>query len=157
MTYWLPPHISKVYEAITAIADRRIELKSDNSAKCYSSSGNKFYIVSYDPDSNSIMASDNMAYYTNTIIYPMIALLMLKGRITYDNWLLSVLSNIKWKDINQKYKNNYDEAVAFVLENVKLKEHPVKQITQAIEKIYTQIYVLELKHLGKKVKPPKAY
>jgi len=43
------------------------------------------------------------------------------------------------------------------LENVKLKEHPVKQITQAIEKIYTQIYVLELKHLGKKVKPPKAY
>jgi len=32
MTTWLPPHISKIYEALTAIADNRIKLVSKNEA-----------------------------------------------------------------------------------------------------------------------------
>lgn len=47
MTLWLQPPIIKVYEALGALADDRIKVKG-NTAKVYSSSGNKFYTVTYD-------------------------------------------------------------------------------------------------------------
>ena len=81
---WKKAHISKIYEALTAIADGRIELISTNKARCFSSSKGKFYEVEFDPQTNGIMSNDNTAYYTDSVSYPMIALLMLKGKITYD-------------------------------------------------------------------------
>lgn len=44
-----PPHISKIYEAITAIADKRYELVSDTELKLFSSSRGKFYTVNTTP------------------------------------------------------------------------------------------------------------
>lgn len=108
--YWKQPHISKVYEALGAIGDGRIEIteKSDElvKAKMYSSSRNKHYDISYNPLEKAIMSNDNSAYYVGEFSYPMIALLMLLGEILYPDYLTSNLSNIKWKDINQKFKND---------------------------------------------------
>ena len=59
---WKKPRISKIYEALTAIADGRIELVSENKARCYSSSKGKFYEIEYDPETDSIMSNDNTAY-----------------------------------------------------------------------------------------------
>lgn len=38
MATWLSPHLSKVYEALTAIADNRIEMTKNNETKVASSS-----------------------------------------------------------------------------------------------------------------------
>jgi hypothetical protein len=157
MTIWLPPHISKIYEALTAIADKRIELVSENEARITSSSRGKFYTITYDPTTNSIMSNDNTAYYTGSVSYPMIALLMLKGIITYDQSLLSPLSNIVWKDIMQKYKNDYDKGIEHVLSDLAGKGIDVIDIKIKISPIYQQASSLTLNYLGKKVLPPKAY
>jgi len=49
---WKHPPIIKIYEALGSVADGRVEV-SGNTAKVFSSSGNKFYVVSYDPKKTS--------------------------------------------------------------------------------------------------------
>lgn len=158
MTYqtWAKPHISKVYEALSAIADDRIKIDG-NQAKCYSTSGNKFYDITYDPATNSIMSNDNSAYYTDTLSYPMIAFLMLVGQIKYNINLLKPLTDIKWKDINQLFKNDYDQSLNFILNDLKSKNFDTQFIIAQIDQIYAQVCKLNLKYLGSKTPPSTAY
>lgn len=151
------PHISKVYEAITAIADKRYELVSDTELKLYSSSRGKFYTVTYDPTHKQIMSNDNTAYYTHSISYPMLTLLMLRGDLSYDPTLLTPLSGIVWKDIMTRHKNDYDAGVAEVLDFLKTKGFDIEQLQEKIATIYTQACSLILSPLGKRQLPPKAY
>jgi hypothetical protein len=157
MTYWNQPQVCKVYEALTAIADNLIELVAENTARCYSSSRGKFYEINYDPTTDSIMSNDNSAFYTDSLSYPMIALLMLKGRIAYDQSLLPVLANIAWKDINQKFKNDYDKAVDYVLNDLATSGVDIENLQTKVAEIHQQVCQLQLKPLGEKVKPPAAY
>ena len=154
---WEKPHISKIYEALTALADSRIELLSPQKAKCYSSSDNKFYEIEYDPKSDSIISNDNSAFYTGSLSYPMIAFLMLTGRIAYEKKLERPLSGIHWKDINQKFNNDYDSAVDYVLSRLKDKGVSVDFVRDEIGKIYKIVCSLKLNHLGEKRLPPKGY
>lgn len=48
MKYWKKPkdeHI--VYEAFTAVADGRVEKSGEGEYRCFSSSGNKFYSLTF--------------------------------------------------------------------------------------------------------------
>lgn len=155
--YWNKPHISKIYEALTAIADSRIELTGPNKAKCYSSTKSKFYEVEYNPDTNEMMANDNTAFYTGSVSYPMIALLMLTGKITYDQKLLPILKGIVWKDINQKFNNDYDQAIEFVLNDLENKGFDINYLKNSIQDIYQKTCDLKLGYLGTKKQPPAGY
>ncbi|MFA6602758.1 MAG: hypothetical protein WCT01_03050 [Candidatus Shapirobacteria bacterium] len=154
---WKKPHISKIYEALTAIADSRIELDGPNKAKCFSSSKGKFYETEYDSATNQIMSNDNTAYYTDSVSYPMIALLMLNGKIEYDQSLLETLKGIYWKDINQKFKNNYDQAIEFVLTDLSNKGVDISSLKLKIDNIFSNVCNLELSFLGPKRLPPSGY
>ena len=106
MSFWKQPPFIKVYEALGAIADDRIKIDG-NSAKVYSSSGNKFYTVSYDPAGSSIMCNDNGSYWAGYLGYPAIAYLLKIGVIPFDLSLANLLKDIAWKDINQDFKNDF--------------------------------------------------
>ncbi|MCQ3944874.1 MAG: hypothetical protein DPW11_03810, partial [bacterium] len=151
-----PPHLSKVYEALTAIADNRFELVSDTELKIYSSSRGKYYTVTYDPKTNQIMSNDNTAYYTHSVSYPMLALLMLRGDLKYDPTLLSPLSNIIWKDIMTKHKNDYDAGIVEVLSSLAKKGVDIASLQSKIAAIYADACKLTLSPLGKRLPPPKA-
>ena len=154
---WKERNISDVYEARTAVADSRIELDGITKASCYSSSKGKYYEVEYDPETNSIMSNDNTAYYTDSVSYPMIALLMLKGTISYNEKLLEMLKDIYWKDINQRFKNDYDKAIEYVLTDLQVKGVDVGYVRSEVDKIYAVACNLRLNYLGEKIKPPVAY
>jgi hypothetical protein len=155
--YWKQPHIEKIYEALSAVADNRIQILPGNKAKCISTSGNKAYDIIHDLVSGSMMSNDNSAYYTDTLSYPMIAFLMVSGRINFDKSLLPYLTNIKWKDINQKFNNDYDKAVDFVLSDLESKKFPTEKIKTEINCIYSDILNLKIAQFGPKIKPPVAY
>lgn len=157
MTIWKQPHISKVYEALSAIADERIELCGENEAKCTSTSRGKFYTINYDPKSNSIMSNDNSAFYTDNLSYPMIAILMLKGIVDYDKELLSPLKDIAWKDINQKYKDDFDLGLDYYFTNLFPKDLDLNIFKNKVKSIFDFVCTLKINHLGKKIQPPKAY
>ena len=151
---WRKPHISKIYEALTVIADGRIEMNG-NKARCYSSTGGKSYDIDYDPINGGIMSNDNSAYYTFSISYPMIAYLMLIEKIPYDEKLLEIFSNICWEDINQSFKNDYDKSIKFVLGELKKEGQDVEFIRTEIKKIYDFVCNLQIKTLGKLQRPQK--
>jgi len=101
------------------------------------------------------MSNDNSAYFTGTLSYPMIAFLMLINKIPYDPNLLPCLQGIFWKKFNQKYKNNYDQVIKELLNDLKQKGQNIEFIKSAIQKIYEFVCALELSQLGPKKFPPK--
>lgn len=151
--YWQQPHVSKVYEALTAIADNRIQIISSTHVHCYSSSRNKFYTVEFELKNMAFMSDDNTAYYTNSVSYPMIATLFLTEIVTYDKKLLAPLKNIYWKKINQNFNNDYDMAVHFVLSQLVKKGIDDESLQKEIEIIYADICKKKLQILGQKQLP----
>lgn len=138
------------------MADSRIIIKDDE-AEVLSSSGKKKYVVRYDPAGKAIMANDNGSYWQDYLGYPAIAYLLIKEIITYDTGIAGLFAGIAWKDINTKFKNDYQKTEAHVLAALKNKKNDIGTIQQEIKKIYSQLAKLNLGKLGKKIKPPKGY
>lgn len=152
--YWLHPPIVKIYEAVGAVADGRVEVLG-NSAKVYSSSKNKFYTVTYDPDTQSIMMNDNASFYKDYLGYPAISFLMMIGEIRYTHTVAEMLKGIPWKDINQKFMNNFDETLEYVLQSKSPEER--KMIEEEVHRIEEQFRTKHYRLLGEKVRPPEGY
>jgi len=151
---WKHPPQIKIYEALGAVADGRVEI-SGNSGKVYSSSRNKYYDVNYDPDKQAIMTNDNGSFWKGYLGYPAIAFLMKKGVLSYSPRIGELLANIAWKDINQKYKNDFDKTLEFIL-STKTDEEK-KMLADFVFKVDVEIKELKLGILGSKVKPPEGY
>ena len=155
---WKIPSKIKVYEALGTIADKRIELAEDKkSAKVFSSSRNKFYTVTYEESSNSIMANDNGSYWQSYLGYPSISFLMLIGKITYKKEIAEALKGIVWKDLNAKFKNDFEGSMNFVMQEVEKNGVSKEEIEKEVDKIYEQIINLNMNMLGPKIMPPSGY
>lgn len=133
------PPIAKVYEALTAIASNRIELK-DTEALVYSSDGKKNYKVEW--HENQYSSNDNATFWQGYPGYPVISVLLLQEKIPYDKELVPYLKDINWHELNEKYKRKYDEAIAEVLNSFdeKIKE----AIVQDVQKIYDELLKMDL-------------
>lgn len=151
---WLEPPIIKIYEALGAIADGRIEV-SDNAAKVYSSSRNKFYEISYAPATRSIMANDNGSYWKGYLGYPAIAYLLATGVLPYRAEYGELLKDIAWKDINQKFKNDFEKTLTNILEPLPVTKR--KGLEDYASALLENIHTLDFSLLGKKTLPPEGY
>lgn len=104
------PPIEKVYEAWTALADKRVKLHLDEGyADVSSSDGEKHYVVRFADDKYS--SDDNATYWQGYPGYPVIAVMMLRGQLPYNEKEASLWKGINWNQLNKKYKNNYAKAV----------------------------------------------
>ena len=103
----LPP-IEKVFEAWTALADNRVSL-GNGEATVKSSDGAKEYTVKFRDDLFS--SDDNASFWRGYAGYPVIAVLMLQGRLPYDQGEALLWKDVNWKVLNTKYRNRYAEAV----------------------------------------------
>ena len=151
---WEHPPIIKIYEALGSIADKRIKI-SGNSAKIFSSSGNKFYTVDFEPSSQSIMVNDNASFYKGYLGYPAIAFLLLCGELTYAPPTAEKLKGYAWKDINQKFKNDFDKALEYIFSEKTAEEK--SEIEKEVNAINEQLKSKSYNLLGTKVKPPEGY
>lgn len=75
--------------------------------------------------------------------------------LSYDDNAANILKGIAWKDINQKFKNDFDKALAFILSTKTNEEtNLLKDFT---EKVNKELIKLNLGLLGKRTTPPKGY
>ncbi|MEX0932265.1 MAG: hypothetical protein WDZ61_00015 [Parcubacteria group bacterium] len=151
---WKHPPVIKIYEALGAVADSRVEVEG-TSAKVYSSSGNKYYDVSYNPEERAIMANDNGSYWKSYLGYPSIALLMKQRVVSYDKEIASLLAGIAWKDINQQFKNDFDKTLDYIL--YPLDSESRKKLEAFVNQVDKELRTLNLSKLGKRTKPPEGY
>lgn len=149
---WKNPPVIKIYEALGSLADGRIEIDG-NTAKVYSSSRNKFYVVNY--DEGAIMANDNGSYWQGYLGYPAIAYLLKAGVLPYKSEFRELLKGIAWKDINQKFKNDFDKTIDYIFS--KLDPEKVAELKAYAEDLSKSIEKLNLNLLGEKAKPPQGY
>ncbi len=154
-TWKLPPKI-KVYEALGATADKRIELDG-NTARVYSSSRGKFYTVSYDPETNVIMANDNGSYWQGYLGYPAIAFLLVTDHIPYSTDIANYLIDIKWKDLNTQFKNDWGKTINHIHDLLVDRELDLNLLTQEIDRIHQHLKSNPMSKLGKRTKPPTGY
>ena len=151
---WKHPPLIKIYESLGAVADGRVE-KTGKCAKVYSSTRNKYYDVNYDPEKQLIMTNDNGSYWKDYLGYPAIAYLMTIGVLSYEENIGDLLKGIAWKDINQKFKNDFEKTLQFILLNKTTDE--VDKLKRFTEKVDGEISKLGLGQLGKKTLPPDGY
>lgn len=151
---WEVPPVIKVYEALGAVVDGRLEI-AGTTAKCYSSSGNKFYNIQYDAANNAIMVNDNGSYWKGYLGYPAIAYLFQIGVLEYNAELASHFKDIAWKDINQKFENDFTRTVNYVFQDIDAKT--IREVEEYSRRVRNDIEVLALKKLGPMQKPPSVY
>lgn len=123
------PPIAKIYEAYTCIADNRVEFY-ENEAIVTSSDGKKKYIVKW--KDNIFASNDNATFWQGYPGYPVIAVLMIQNKLSYDEEIIKFFKNINWHELNNKYKRDYDKAVEEVLNNIDFDKGKIKGETNRI-------------------------
>lgn len=113
MTKLPPPE--KIYEAYSAVADGRVAMR-DGSATVTSSNGEKTYSVSWDGDEYA--SDDNATRWQGYPGYPVLAVLMLQGRLPYRPETAALFAGIDWTSLNARHKRNYAAAVAEVMRSL---------------------------------------
>lgn len=151
---WKNPPITKIYEALGAVSDGRVE-GDLLEGKIFSSTRNKFYTVTFEPETNSIMCNDNASYWHGYLGYPAIAFLMKNGILSFEKEYGDILLGIPWKDINQKFKNNFEKALEFILSSKTEEER--NRLRDFVNKVSKEIEGLKLNFLGEKTIPPEGY
>lgn len=151
---WKHPPIIKIYEAVGAVADGRVEVDG-NTAKVYSSSRNKFYTVSYDPSANAIMANDNGSYWQGYLGYPAVAFLLATGVLEYRREMGELLKDVAWKDINQKFKNDFEKTLELILGGLNTESR--QQLEACVAAVDSALSGHTFALLGPKQLPPSGY
>lgn len=151
------PPVIKIYEALGAIADQRIELTQwlFVEAKVYSSSREKYYTVTYDPANNAIMLNDNGSYWKGYLGYPGIAILLLTGVLPLQKEYSEILKDIPRKEINIKNNNDFDKTQQQIDTMIVEKWGALQAFHKYIQTIDILLQTNQLSYLGKKTLPPK--
>ncbi|HIP65641.1 MAG TPA: hypothetical protein EYH08_03835 [Pyrodictium sp.] len=148
---WLrtPPRI-KVLEALSAIADGRIELVSEDKkfARVRSSLGDRVYVVYVDPVKGEAYSDDNGTRYRGYMGYPIISLLMIQGVLPFDKRIADALKGIPWRELNEKYKR-YDVVEKIVLSEAEKRGVTRSEIQEFVDKVYRELKKIKLKKLEK--------
>ena len=154
MSKWKMPPKAKIYEALSAVADRRVTIKDETHANVQSSERDKTYSIEWSFDLKQITSDDNASFWQGYMGYPIIAVLLSLGKIKYREDLAACLSDVPWKRINTKFKRDYDKAVDSVLDEAATKGADREAIVQQAEDIYQQLGALKLERKGK---PPRRH
>ncbi|BCS92918.1 hypothetical protein L3N51_00806 [Metallosphaera sp. J1] len=134
-----PPRI-KVLEALGAIADQRVK-KVNEHYEVVSSEGDRKYTVKVEGD--NVSSDDNGTRYRNYVGYPIIAVLMLEGRLPYDDELARALAGIPWRKLNEEMKD-YSKVEEIVLEKAEQKGVKRERIEDFVSKVMEDVRRLRL-------------
>ncbi|MGH7843444.1 MAG: hypothetical protein ACREQT_18245 [Candidatus Binataceae bacterium] len=109
---WKMPPLIKVYEALGAIGDGRVQLVEAERATVASSDGLKTYDVEI--DGRTVSANDNASYWQGYLGYPAIAVLLARGAVSFARETADALRGIPWKELNRRVRNDYARTLAEV-------------------------------------------
>ncbi|MCH1771755.1 MULTISPECIES: hypothetical protein [Metallosphaera] len=134
-----PPRI-KVLEALGAIADQRVR-KVDDHYEVISSEGDRKYTVSV--EGNNVSSDDNGTRFRNYVGYPIIAVLMLEGRLPYDEELAKALAGIPWRKLNEEMKD-YSKVEEIVLKRAEEKGVKRERVEEFVNRVMENVRRLRL-------------
>lgn len=148
----LPP-IEKIHEAYSAIADGRVTLMEEQ-ASVFSSNRAKEYTVTM--KDGIYTSNDNASYWQGYAGYPIIAVLMLQDKLTFNVIIADYFKGINWTELNIKYKSKYKKAVAEIMDGLQERNVDCDEINSEVEKVYREIGALSITCKRSSKKPPSS-
>ena len=144
--------IEKVYEAYSAIADERVKLSAGESSSVVESSDRqKTYTVTW--AENTYTSNDNASYWQGYAGYPIIAVLMLQGKLPLDRAVEEHFRGIDWHQLNEKHKRDYAAAAQ---EAIAAKGFDPNEARDAAEEVMAGLRTLDIVVKRGKLRPPRA-
>src|ERR1700676_881614 len=150
---WKMPPPIKIYEALGAIGDGRVRLEDEHRALVTSSEGDKTYEVEISDDGREISSNDNSSYWQGYLGYPDIAVLLMRVLYRPPANVIDALAGIPWKEINRRFKNDYDKTLAEVNKIVEASGHDPDAVLIEVESIMEALKKLAPVR-GKRRRPP---
>ena len=149
----LPP-LEKVYEAWSAVADGRVALYPDERRATVASSNDaKTYTVTWSEDGSTYSSNDNATYWQGYAGYPVIAVLMLQGRLPLDRAVAERFAHVDWTELNERFRRDYAAAVYAVVEERRL---DAAQVEATAHEAYAALDALEIAIKRGSARPPKS-
>lgn len=146
------PPIEKIHEAYSAIADGRVTLR-ETEADVKSSDLSKQYLVTW--KEQVYTSNDNASYWKGYVGYPILVVLMLQGKLSFDQKIADYFQGINWKQLNTKHKNKFSEAVLEIMESFEASGIDCDKINKEIQKVYQEIEKLPISTKRSSLRPPK--
>ncbi|KPU43245.1 hypothetical protein OXPF_32590 [Oxobacter pfennigii] len=147
------PPIEKIHEAYSAIADNRVAV-GNGTAKVTSSNYSKEYTVTW--EDGIYTSNDDASYWGGYAGYPIIAVLMLQGKIKLNHSIVKYFKGINWTELNANHKANYAKAVSEIMAGLKMNGIDCDAIAEEINEVYKQIELLNITCKRSSIKPPKS-
>nr|BAL52718.1 hypothetical conserved protein [uncultured prokaryote] len=144
MAPWAMPPKIKIYEALSAVADGRVTLTGPTSATVRSSTGEKLYHVAWSHDLRYITADDPASRWQGYLGYPIIAVLLQLGKISYDPEQARLLAGIPWRVLNTQFKRNYEQALAYVMGEIERRGGRREKLLAEVERVFASLEQLRL-------------
>lgn len=110
----LPP-IEKVYEAWSAVADGRRAAPQTGGARRSPPRTARRPTPWLERNGSTYSSNDNATYWQGYAGYPVIAVLMLQGRLPLDRAAADGFAQVDWTDLNERCKRDYAAAVRAVV------------------------------------------
>jgi len=149
------PPLAKVYEALGAIGDGRVSIEDALHASVTSSDGAKAYTVEISADGTEISSNDNASFWQGYLGYPAIAILIARGLIDADRTATRALAGVPWKELNTRYRNDYDRTLEEVLQGAHDRGYDVDAIRAAAAAVLEAVRKLAPRQ-GPRRRPPRA-
>lgn len=136
----LPPR-EKAYEAFSAIGDGRVEMH-DHMALISSSDGTKTYTVEW--DGFRYTSDDSATFWQGYPGYPVIAVLMLEGRLPMDEDVCRKMKGVPWKALNDAHKRNYGAAAEEVLNRLESQNTDTSDVRELADRVNEELALLDI-------------
>jgi hypothetical protein len=150
---WKMPPPIKIYEALGAIGDGRVRLEDEHRAMVTSSEGDKTYEVELSDDGREISSNDSASYWQGYLGYPAVAVLLMRGLYRAPANVIDALAGIPWKEINRRFKNDYEQTLTEVNKTVEASGHDPDAIAIEVDAVMEALRKLAPMR-GKRRRPP---
>ena len=152
---WKMPPLAKVYEALGAIGDGRVRIEDAHRASVTSSDGEKVYTVESSADGAEISSNDNASFWQGYLGYPAIAILIARGLIDADRNAFRALAGVPWKELNTRYRHDYDRTLDEVMRGADARGYDVDAIRAAAAAVLEAVRSIGPRQ-GPRRRPPRA-
>jgi hypothetical protein len=136
---WKMPPLVKIYEALGALGDGRVQLEDEQHASVLSSDRSKTYQVEISADGHEIASNDNASYWQGYLGYPAVAVMLKRGLCTVRAEVITALSGIPWKELNRRFHNDYSRTIGEVMLRAEERGFDSKIIAAEAEAVWSKL------------------
>ena len=110
------------------------------------------YTVSWSDDGSVYNSNDNATYWRGYAGYPVIAVMMMQGRLPLDRLEAERYADVNWKKINTEYHNNYSAALA---EIEAVRDIDTRLTTEVADRVMARLSELPVTVRRGPLRPPR--